>query len=493
MPLLYTPLAERLGLPRYLSVPSKFLDKSAVAALPRAISIVVVLGAATAAMGVTPYVDAGELDVTGEVEVSSVDNANRVGVPEDEIDETQRIARLNAVGEYQPANMSLLIDYELEDRRYSEQKLRDQQLILGHAVLEAFTADRMFKGILSHSSQELLINDFLGDSPDNLDTRTVVNAGLTAGFGHRLTRLELSVSQAEIRYDVSETLEASRQAFGVQLAHRPDPLYTMGVGFDAYTLDYKQEPLIVSNDVDYQRVSLFLLSELRRLSYSVRLGWNEVQNNASQNNVPQNSASQNTPPAGGESERAPFANIEVNWKQAGSEFSFSHERYITDTTQGTTETSQLGATADGLDSGVATDGRLTQADQYRYRGTAISWLNRQMCRGCIFSVNLGEDTEDYVNVTSLNSRDRYVQVTWNYQPSRHYRLTLGANRRDTAFDQQDNDFTSDLLRAKLDWLTLLKNGQLSAFWNSSKRKAKSPEGLDFDDSAVGLSLQYDLY
>ncbi len=479
MPPFYRPSAERFGLPQDFPFLSHRPVKTAAA-------ILVVTMAAS--VSIVPIAHAGELDITGRADLSSVDNATRTGVPEEEIDETQQVVSLNAVGEYKPAYMSLLIDYGLEDRRYSEQKQRDQQLILGQAVLEAFTADRMFKGALSHASQELLIDDFLGDSPDNLDTRTVTSAGLTAGFGHRLTRLELSASQAEIRYDISNALEASRQAFGLQLARRINPLSTVGVGFDTYTLDYKQEPLIVSNDVDYQRVSLFLLSELRRLSYSVRLGWNEVKNNAFSNDALESNAQRRD-----RSERAPFANIALTWTQASSEISLSHERYLTDTTQGTTETAQLGATAGDANSAVATDGRLTQADQYRYRGTNLRWLNRQLCRGCTLSMSLGEETEDYVSEATIDSQERYAEISWGYQPSRHYRLTLGLNRRDARFDQKQNNYTSNALSAKLDWLSLLRKGQLSAYWKSSERKAKSPEGLGFDDAAIGLSLLYDLY
>lgn len=401
--------------------------------------------------------------ISTELDMRRVDNANLQADSADAVSELQTEASLLMSGRLQGRIADFKTDYAFNSRHYSEFSSRDEQLLLGESSLVLGPEHRRHYLLLSHSSNEILLDPAESDLPENRENRTVLHLG---GFTSlRLgspNRLSLQAGATEIQFDEVTQNEASRLSLAANFVRLVSPLHQMGVNVAGYHLDYRDE---TESDLDYAQVALSWQGKLQYTQYSIEFGYNTMEQEET-----------------GERVDTPLLNLQWSYRAASQGVVFSAAQRLSDTSQGA-------GSADGFDTPVGVDGRVDRVDQFKLTDLGVAWRHDRPCDRCSVDVELRVQEEDYYTFTELSSREIDFGLRAGYRLTAAVTLEFATVLGDfSALEQEEGDYTRTRVSLAAVFPKAVRNGAISVFAGVNKREYEVQEG--YSSAYIGASFKY---
>lgn len=409
-----------------------------------------------------------EFSIQLGLEARQVENANRQPKGEEQIDELQQDGVLSALGSLAGSYYNAQVDYTLEARRFSEQPEQDSQLLLGRASLYWGSKTSRFYALIKHSSDEVLIDPGQGDSPGNLDSRTITSGATFVRFGKPISQLRLGVIASEVRFDSNELIGSERQGVELYFDRQINPLNRFSVVLTGYSLEYPGDNTLTGIDsaYDYRKAAIQWDTRLRKLNYNLIIGSNQVERD--------------------ETVTSPFYEFSLGYDDVTNQFDFELRQWLTDSSQGS-------GNSEGF-TDVSQDGRIDTVDQLRRRDASVRWMNRGICSRCVVAIALGAQKERYQRASQFDITESFGQLNFQYQPRRRVQLEFKYRLQQASYEEGvEPNYDETRISAVVSIDEIFKRGKASMFIASQERVFSSRSQPGYETSQIGLSFNYAIY
>lgn len=398
-------------------------------------------------------------------DIRFVENADMRPSSAEGIDQWEWRGGLSARGQLSNDWARWVTDYELQDRRYSEQEGFDDQVLLGRSTLQLGQETQRLYGVLSHSTRELLLDPAEGEARRNIDQRTITDAAvygsLEPGAGNRVSAW---LSASDIRYGDTDVNDAQRYGGGVSYTRLLSPLSNISGSISGYNLDYQA----LDTEMIYTRAALSWQTQLRYLSYELEGGYNQARSE-------------------GRTFSSPFVNITLDYERASQGWRFSARQWVSDTSQGRGEFDIETVAPDRQ------AGRLGVIDQLLRQELMLAWRHDNPCIGCRLIWSVGVESEEFREFDQFDNREWFSRIDFTYIANRH--VTLGSGGRFRYYDLTDRftegDYVDYRLELRAIFTSLMTHGQLEWYAGSIWREYEARDG--YTSAYTGVTLRYQLY
>ena len=405
-----------------------------------------------------PAIAAVEIDLGVTSRYS--DNARRTY--SDKVSERQDEYSAGILADYENSLLDFETDYRASENRFDKETQPDRSLIEGNAELLIGKAHHPVDLLLVHSRRSVLGAPDQVDLLQNEDERQIFSAIPTARL--RLSRVDnllLRGDYTQVDFRYADVFNSERTGGSLIWQHRFSSVSNLEVAAQHTEISYDALP---DNDYEYQNASVTFATELRYLSYSVSVGYN-----------------QSTPEVG-EDFSAPSYRVEVDYRTGFNTLSLLASQQITDTSLGDGNQGML----DNVNLDDATGVGL---DQFESRVIELRWDNQSLCERCSAYASLLYEQEQYQTLTEDN--DQHVaSVGVDYQLSRASSIGFQASRRERKFDSDvdRNDFTVTSVGANYRY-TFINDLAVQVFFIVDESESDA-ETLTYDERISGISLTY---
>jgi hypothetical protein len=395
------------------------------------------------------------------------DNATRESVEELKIKENQGIYTAIAGAHYSNEWSNLLTNYRLEKETFERDSQPDRTELEGHTQLILGNEFDTFGLVVSHDRRAMLDTPDAIDLTSNRDTREIF--GVSPSAKMRLSTadaLMLMGTYANISYSDDEQRKSEQK--GAQLAwmHGISKTDQLQVAAQQLETSFEHAP---QADYKLQVVSAEYRVALKRLEYSVRVGYNKA--------IPQSP---------GEDFDSPSYLVESSFDSGINRVSLSLSQTITDSS------SMGGASSmDGFNPGAGVSSKGVGLDLINLRNIALSWSTTAICERCSFGVNASQMKQDYQSLKE-DGEEYSVGANFGYRFTRESAIKLTAQHRERKFSATGSRTGFDSDYAKISFEHDLSKGfQLELYVQQEKRSSKA-EWQNYRENIAGLKISYDL-
>lgn len=399
--------------------------------------------------------------VSAQLDTRHVENANHQPSSEDAESEVQTEASVLMLGHLRGRLVDFRTDYAFNSRHYSEFSERDEQLLLGASNLVVGPAHRRQYLEFSHSSREILLDPTISDLPENRDSRTILTAAaFTSMRIGQPNTLSLQVSASDFDFKEATENEAKQISFETNFKRLVSPLYQIGLSVAGYNLEYRES----GDDLTYGEVTLLWTGALRHAEYSAEIGHSSME-------------------FVDETLESPLIRLQWAYEAAGQRFSLSAARKLSDTSQGSGNQGEFGAS-------VGVDGRVNVIDQFKLSEFAFHWRHDNPCDRCNFDIGIELQEESYNNFPEYSSREANLIFKAGYLLNRavgiEFSSLIGrfsAYRVDNA-----NDYSHTQASLAAVFPSLVRDGALAVFIGADERDFEISDG--YTSAYIGARFQY---
>lgn len=394
------------------------------------------------------------------------DNATRESVDELKIKENQGIYTANLGAHYSNEWSNLLSNYRLKKETFESDSQPGRTELEGHTQLVLGNEFDTFGLVVSHDRRAMLDRPDAIDLTSNRDTREIFGVAPSAKM--RVSAADAIVlmgSYANISYSDDEQRQSEQK--GAQLAwmHGISKTDQLQVAVQQLETSFEHAPLA---DYELQVISAEYRVVLKRLQYSVRVGYNKAL------------------PEAGDDFDSPSYLIESSFNSGINTFSFSLSQTITDSS------SMGGASSmDGFNPGAGVSAKGVGLDLINLRNMTLGWSTTAICENCTFGINASHMKQDY-NSLKEDGDEYGASASFGYQFSRASAIKLTAGHRERKFSATGSRTGFDSDHAKISFAHDLSKGfQLELYVQQEKRSSRA-EWQNYKENIAGLKISYDL-
>lgn len=347
---------------------------------------------------------------------------------------------------------------------------------------DEITGDTQFTGLWAKRHLQLDINhrreNFLG-TPGDLDLQRNLQARDTLSISPRAyvqnnsrQQIYLAGYYTDINYDENANTRVSidNQTTGWSIGANRRLTKVDSIGIDIQQLETEYD-LDIANNV-YSRVNVFYAAELRRLNYSVALGFNR-------------SESEDT-----DASDAPMALINLGYDTGATTIEFSSQYFITDTARGNQALAATGL-ADSNPSNDSGNGNSQVVERYELFNNSLS-ISSQLTSTFSATLSLSLADESYAENTDLDQTTAMVSLTLNKSFGANLSVSANANQTDLDFvgdfPTQENTLNRYSLSLRGQWSEQLS---WNLAWQLQDRSSASGVN-EYQENTLTLGLSYQL-
>lgn len=410
----------------------------------------------------SPLLASAENSFDASISITSgiTDNARKTS-EDAAVDERQDQYQINVRGEYTNTWLDGQAVYQAVERRFAEASQSDESYLDGQSSVLLGNSASPVDMQLRHSRRTLLREPDQVSLTDNLDARDIYTAIPRARL--RLTdsdTLSLSGDFTKIHYRHNPERDSERQGATLELARllsKTSSLMLLGQQLD---IEFEQMPQM---DYRYENAAIVYSAQLRQLTYSLQVGYNQTDNQFS----------------GAES--APSYQINLGYESGTNQLTFQGARQITDSSIGDGNVGDFTNMPGG-------DGR-ADIRQMERTSTLLRWDTALICESCSAYLSFSRAYDDYLD-DEQSAELRTVVAGFSYQFSRVARLNLRAEQSLREFSDpvlgQDYDLNRFSAEFRYDFIGHLGLSLLATREDRSGKAAIN----NYVENYVGLSLSY---
>ena len=355
------------------------------------------------------------------------------------------------------------IDYRFSKFSYGEDSQPERGITEGAASLRLGKESGLFSVSANHSQSRTLIDRGEADTVDNSDERSIfdVNPMLLFKVGS-VDSINITGIYTKTRFDIQKQRNSDRTGGLATWAHALSPVSNMGVSVSAFEVEYTEIPDYV---YDQQNAYFNYDASLRKLNYSLSLGYNLTKQN-------------------GEEYKAPSYDINFTYNATGQTFGAAFISRITDTSNGDNNRGAIMEEAEAV-----VDASALGADQFKLTAGDIFYRNTSLCGRCSLSLQVSREEEEYLSFTEESNTSNRGIATFAYSFKANASLEY-------SYQRTKIDFVEDDLRDSIDSLSRVQLQQnfrfglnLSAYYAARDRQSGT-EGQGFTENLVGLRAEY---
>ena len=355
------------------------------------------------------------------------------------------------------------IDYRFSKFSYGEDSQPERGITEGAASLRLGKESGLFSVSANHSQSRTLIDRGEADTIDNSDERSIldVNPMLLFKVGS-VDSINITGIYTKTRFDIQKQRNSDRTGGLATWAHALSPVSNMGVSVSVFEVEYTEIPDYV---YDQQNAYFNYDASLRKLNYSLSLGYNLTKQN-------------------GEEYKAPSYDISFAYNATGQTFGAAFISRITDTSNGDNNRGAIMEEAEAV-----VDASALGADQFKLTAGDIFYRNTSLCGRCSLSLQVSREEEEYLSLTEESNTSNRGIATFAYSFKANTSFEYSYQRTKIEFEEDD-------LRDSIDSLSRVQLQQgfrfglnLSAYYAARDRQSGT-EGQGFTENLVGLRAEY---
>jgi hypothetical protein len=380
------------------------------------------------------------------------------------IEERQDIYGLGLVADYSNWLVDADVDYQLHAQKFSEQSQADEEYADGSSVLVFGKEADPLALELEHSRRMLLRSPEEVTLLENQQEREMISARPI--IRKRLSgadRIFLQGQASKVRFieaDGSQDSKRNGATFG--WAHVTSKTSAMMLSSQQMDVSFDQQP-----DADYRMVNTALSYQvqLRKLDYSVQVGYNEIS------------------PETGEKQSAPSYNFSLGYASGYHLFTASADRQITD--------SSFGNGNLGNENPIpGSDGLSQNLGKIDRRNMALDFSTDAICDRCTFSVGASLVDDEYLE-RDEQARNNYLRSAFVYSLSSAAKLTLRVDQSkyDQGVNQVNREYTTDYL--SLEYAYRFNNGFDIRLFSRKEERDGEGEVNNYQENIYGAILEYE--
>lgn len=395
------------------------------------------------------------------------DNATRASDEEPQLSERQGIYTALAGIRYNNEWSNLLSNYRLQRETFerdSQPNLTElegrTQLILGNDFYPLGL-------VVSHDRKAMLNAPDAIDLTSNRDTRQIISVSPSAKT--RISdadALMVMGTYTDVSYKEDELRQSEQK--GGQLAWIHGVSKTDQLQLTAQQIETAFDH-VPSADYKLRTASAGYNVALKRLKYSLRIGYNKATSESSDKDF-----------------ASPVYLLESSYDSGFNIFSLSLSQTITDS-------SSMGGASSFDNSGLGTGGPSSKGvglDLINLRNATLAWTTEAVCERCSFGINASQMKQDYKNLKE--DGDEYsLHAHFAYKFSRASSIKLSAGHRERKFSDTGTraGFEDDITRISFDH-DLTKGFQLELYAQQEKRSSKV-DSQNYKENIAGVKISYD--
>ncbi len=390
------------------------------------------------------------------------DNANRT--EQNQLSERQDEYQLSLGTEYTNTLLEFQADYRASEHRFAEDSQQRRSLLEGSSSLLIGKPHHPVDLLLSHNRRSVLNAPDEVDLLRNTDERTIWSAMPSARWGFTsVDQLILRGNYSDINYRLNETRNSERAGGSLIWRHDLSATDQFSVTAQQSQVSFDAAP---SFDYEYLAYSAAYSAQLRQLSYTLELGYNETQ------------------PETGEDFSGPSYRVNVNYVAAGHDFSLRSSQFITDS-------SQAGGSDPDFSDFDPRDSTVGALDQLERTDFELGWRSEAFCDTCSVYAQLVYQRDDYQTLDEDN-QEQGGNLGFDYQLSQNSSANISLRYREHNFDTQTirNDYTNTQLRVGYQY-TFVNDLGLRVFGALNERESDDElNGRSYEENIVGVGLSY---
>jgi len=400
-------------------------------------------------------------EISGSVSLLTEFTDNAEKEASNEIDERQDRLNLNLQGHYENQYLSANLSYGAAENRFSDDSQSGRSTLEGESTVEFGDSNNLVSLLLSHSRKQLLNNPDDLDLLENTDERDILIAkpsiywSMTGVDSFRL-RADLS----KVSYREKEGSDLTAVGATLSWVHALSAVDRFGLDLAFSDVEYDTASEF---DYQYQNVSLFYASNLRRLQYQINVGYNE------------------TDSAGADNIGGLFYDLGIYYKAAPHDFVLELSQTITDSSRGNGNQELLPDLGRGS---VSAESR----GQLELTRGELKWLSTFICGRCTSNVSLGYQNEKFENDSDRDLTEQYYALNFSYKFTRKLNTSVNYKYSDKQFDSNIAESDYDLSRVKFS-LNYRFNSTFSAgLYVSEEVRESNDAEHDYEEFVTGLSI-----
>lgn len=354
-------------------------------------------------------------ELGGSIAVLSGKSDNALKSNENKIDERQDELQLNVSGDYTNEAVHFEAKYKASAMRFAEDSQENEEFLQGDSSLLFGKAHHPAELLITHSRKTLL------DTPDeialtnNQDEREIVSLSPTLRTKIGTSdSLFITGTATQVSYLQNQILDSART--GATLG------WVRGISsIQSFRVVAQQTDVEFDNfngaDYTYSSAVLVYATQLRYLSYSLKVGHNESN--------PEIGANYNGPTYG----------VSIGYKSGFHEINLESNQAITDSSLG-------GGNSPSIDGVPNSDGsRPNSVDQIERLNTELRWETFILCDQCNLFASIYQRDEDYLALEQT-AKTQGVAAGFSYRLSKASTVSMRSSKNRQRYTQLDigNDY-----------------------------------------------------
>ena len=347
----------------------------------------------------------------------------------------------------------------------------DNDEITGRTDFNGLWLKRRLQLDASHARQ-----NFLG-TPGDLELQRNLQARDTASISPRLylqnnsrQQAYLSGQYSSINYDENASTQLSvdseTSGWSAGFNRKISAVTLVGIEAQELTTTYETD----APDTDFTRLSVFYDVSLRRLQYSLALGYNKSSSDL------------------GDDNESPMALLNLSYDSGKTQISLDSQYFLTDTARGNQSFSGLDQSSANLSLG---NGNSSQVDRYELLNNRLQ-ISTQLNARWGLSVNVSAAEQTYETNPELDQTTYNYQISLTNSISSHWQWSLEA--RQQVLEASDPEATigyqTDTYRLRVDYQAT-ESLSLQLDLQSEDRNGDNG-GRSYKEQTAELSLIYQL-
>lgn len=404
-------------------------------------------------------------DIKGTLSATSLFSDNALKTQDEPIEERHDLYEVGLSADYSNWLVAAEANYSWVSHQYAEESQPNDQYVEGSSSILFGKQEDPLALELAHSKKTLLTTPDAVALTQNQQEREVI-AALPEIRTKIFTadRLSLGGQFVRVSFPENELQDSSRDGFALGWLRPLSPASFMQLSAQQQKISFDHFPLA---DYKYSGAMLVYGVELRKLKYSLELGYNLSE------------------PKNGEEQGAGAYKLSANYVSGFNRFDVTASRTLTDTSFGS---GNLDVTA-GLPS---SDGSSPAVDRIDRTSAGLDWQTQVFCERCQFATGISAIEDDYLE-DDEKSLSLYARARFSYSISQAANLSLGLARADVDFDDDSMSRDYELNTVSIEYKYYFKNGintRLSA--RNEERVSTSASGKGtYDENIYSISLGYD--
>lgn len=394
------------------------------------------------------------------------DNATREPDEGLKISERQGIYTALAGVHYNNEWTNLSSDYRLQRETFERDSQPNITELEGRTQLILGNEFYPLGLVVSHDRRAMLNTPDAIDLTSNRDTRQIISVSpsVKTRIGDA-DALMVMGTYADVSYKDDELRQSEQKGGQLAWIHGVSKTDQFQLGVQLVETSFDNVP---QGDYKLETASAEYSVALKRLKYSLRVGYNKAVSDESDSDF-----------------SSPVYLFQSSYDSGFNIFSLSLSQTITDSS------SMGGAGSFGsFTPGTGSAAKGVGLDLINLRNATLAWTTEALCERCSFGVNASQMKQDYKNLKE-DGNEYSIGAHLGYQFSRASSVKLSASHRERKFSDSGTraGFDSDIARISFDH-DLTKGFELELYAEQEKRSSKS-DWQNYKENIVGLKISYD--